>query len=238
MNVLEAKAAGVRYGRDASATWALRKADVSVRVGEMLAVVGASGSGKSTLMYALSGLIPLTQGSLWDASHRIDALSPGRLARWRRDNVGFIFQSYNLVPYLSVRENVGLPARLAGRDANVDEALAAVGLADYGKVRPDELSGGQQQRVAVARVLASPPTWVFADEPTGALDVAAGLVVLDRLRAIPSSQSAVVLVTHDLRAAARADRALIMRDGVVIHELAHPSESSLFALISGETRAS
>jgi putative ABC transport system ATP-binding protein len=203
----------------------------------MLAVVGASGSGKSTLLYALSGLIPPTEGSLSDASQRIDALSASRLARWRRDNVGFIFQNYNLVPYLTVRENVGLSARLAGRAARVDEALAAVGLEAYGKVRPDELSGGQQQRVAVARVLASPPAWVFADEPTGALDVAAGGVVLDRLRAVPSNQSAVVLVTHDMRAAARADRALIMRDGVVIDEITHPTESSLFRLMSSEKSA-
>ena len=219
------------------ATPVLRGVTLSVAPGELVAVVGPSGSGKSTLLYCLSGLEPATSGSVAIAGTTLDGLSRGRLARLRRDHLGFVFQSYNLVPSLTARENVALPARLARRPvsgADVDAALARVGLAERASYRPAALSGGQQQRVAIARVLAARPDVVFADEPTGALDTAAGAEVLDLLRLAAGEGRAVVVVTHDLAAAARADRVLVLRDGALAAELTHPGVDQVFAAVADE----
>ncbi|WP_218778529.1 ABC transporter ATP-binding protein [Microbacterium esteraromaticum] len=231
--VLNARAVTKSYpmGRGQSVP-VLRNIDVRVDHGEMVSIVGPSGSGKSTLLYCLAGLEKADSGEISLQGDRVDTASPSQLARMRRDRVGFVFQSYNLIPSLSVRENVALPARLARRSApDVAGALAAVGLAAHAGKRPGELSGGQQQRVAIARVLAAEPQLVFADEPTGALDTTTGRQVLDLLRGYATDDRSVVLVTHDLDAAARADRTIILRDGLVVAELARTTATDILAVL-------
>lgn len=203
----------------------LRGVSLEIHPGEMVSIVGPSGSGKSTLLYCLSGLEPCDSGTVHLAGRELGTLGRGGLAALRRAHVGFVFQSYNLIPSLSARENIALPARLARRGAsraNVDRALADVGLTGRGRHRPGQLSGGQQQRVAIARVLATRPDIVFADEPTGSLDTSTGSDVLRLLRASAGEGRAVVVVTHDLEAAALADRVLVLRDGLIHRELRHP----------------
>jgi putative ABC transport system ATP-binding protein len=218
----------------------LRGVSVRVGPGELVAIVGPSGSGKSTLLYCLSGLEPPTSGELELLGRSLSALGHRGLARLRRGHVGFVFQAYNLIPSLTAAENVALPLRLAGRHgsdvaAGTAAALAEVGLSDRAGHRPAALSGGQQQRVAVARVLAARPELVFADEPTGALDTAAGAQVLALLRGAAVEGRAVVMVTHDVSAAALADRVLVLRDGIVHRELARPSADEVFAALAGAT---
>jgi putative ABC transport system ATP-binding protein len=213
----------------------LRGVSMRVEPGEMVSIVGPSGSGKSTLLYCLSGLHAATSGTVRLLGEDLSTLRRGQLAALRRGRVGFVFQSYNLIPSLSARENVALPARLARHRISaedVDRALAEVGLADRGGHRPSALSGGQQQRVAIARVLAAGPQIVFADEPTGALDTASGTRVLDLLRQTASGDRSVVLVTHDVASAARADRVVVLRDGVVSRELTRPTADQVFAEVS------
>lgn len=204
----------------------LKGLSLEVAAGEMVSIVGPSGSGKSTLLYCLSGLEIPTSGSVGMAGKDLTSLSRSAVAALRREYVGFVFQSYNLIPSLNARENVALPARLSRRPIGregADHALAAVGLSDRGSHKPSELSGGQQQRVAIARVLAARPAIVFADEPTGALDTASGAEVLRLLREVATDGRSVVLVTHDLEAAALADRVLVLRDGLIHSELLSPT---------------
>ena len=208
----------------------LRGVTLSVGAGEMVAVVGPSGSGKSTLLHCLSGLEDVDAGFVEIAGEGVSGASRSRLSRMRRRHVGFVFQSYNLVPSLSVVENVSLPARLAGRPLAREalSALARVGLAGRERDRPEELSGGERQRVAIARTLASGADVVFADEPTGALDSSNARSVLDMLREVADDpRRSVVLVTHDLEAAARADRVLVLKDGRVVRELGRSSASDI-----------
>jgi putative ABC transport system ATP-binding protein len=222
-------------GRGGGPVPVLRGITLTVGRGELVAVVGPSGSGKSTLLYCLSGLEPATSGSVRLLDQDVAGLRRGALAKLRRDHVGFVFQAYNLIPSLTARENVALPARLAKRDiaaAEVDRALAQVGLSERAGYKPAALSGGQQQRVAIARVLAVQPDVVFADEPTGALDTEAGDQVLTLLREVAAGPRSVVMVTHDVQAAARADRVLVLRDGRVHSELAHPGADEVFAAIA------
>ncbi|WP_146362259.1 ABC transporter ATP-binding protein [Arthrobacter yangruifuii] len=204
----------------------LRGISLQIRPGELVAIVGPSGSGKSTLLYCLAGLETCTSGTVNLLGGPINGMSHSQLAALRQRSVGFVFQTYNLIPSLSARDNVALPARLAGDKealSRVDGALAAVGLTDRGKHAPAQLSGGQQQRIAIARVLVMAPRIVFADEPTGALDSQTGAAVLDLLRGIAAGERSVVLVTHDLEAAACADRVLVLRDGIIHEELHHPA---------------
>lgn len=216
----------------------LRGIDIDVRAGEMVSIVGPSGSGKSTLLYCLAGLEPVDDGEVLLGADRVDGATPAQLAKWRRDRLGFVFQSYNLISSLSVRENVALPARLAKRRTpDAEGALRAVGLADHAGKRPGELSGGQQQRAAIARVLAAGPPLVFADEPTGALDTTTGAVVLDLLRGYAIGERSVVLVTHDLDAAARADRTVVLRDGAVVAQLVRPTSAEILAVAHAEASA-
>ena len=210
----------------------LRGISVGVRAGELVSIVGPSGSGKSTLLYCLAGLERIDAGELLLDGTRVDRASASQLARLRRDRIGFVFQNYNLIPSLSVRENVALPARLARRHTpDTAAALAAVGLTEHATKRPGELSGGQQQRVAIARVLAAQPQIVFADEPTGALDTATGGPVLDLLRSTAVGNRSVVLVTHDLEAAARADRTIVLRDGLAVAELEQPTAAEILGVM-------
>ena len=197
---------------------AVAQASHVVPSGRFVAVVGPSGSGKSTFLHCAAGLDTPTSGSVTLAGEEITRLSSARRAAHRAAHVGFIFQDYNLIASLTVRDNVALPARLAGRRVDtgtIDAALVRVGLDHRADLRPGHLSGGERQRVAIARVLASAPALVFADEPTGALDVAAGARVLSWLRDLPAEGTTVLMVTHDPRAAASADDVVVMGAGCI-----------------------
>ncbi|GAA4796559.1 ABC transporter ATP-binding protein [Streptomyces ziwulingensis] len=212
---------------------ALDDVSLTVERGTFLAVMGPSGSGKSTLMHCAAGLDSPTSGSIRVDGREIGGLDETRRTELRRDRVGFVFQSYNLIPSLSVEDNITLPLRLAGRAPDQDwlrTLVGRVGLAGRLAHRPAELSGGQQQRAAVVRALAARPAVVFADEPTGALDLRSAHEVLDLLRdLVDELRQTVVMVTHDPAAAARAHRALVMADGRVVEELAKPAADDLAA---------
>ncbi|MFH9983828.1 ABC transporter ATP-binding protein [Streptomyces sp. NPDC017179] len=215
---------------------------VSLRVpaGRMVAVLGRSGSGKSTLLQCAAGLDRPTSGTVRIGGTELAGLGEAALTRLRRDRVGFVFQSLNLVPSLSVLENAALPLLLVGRgaDGRARAALAAVGLADRADDRPAQLSGGQQQRVAVARALVTEPDVVFADEPTGALDPVTAAEVLALLRHAADDGRTVVMVTHDPVAAAWADEAVFLHAGrVAAHEVA-PRSEDVRALLHELGRAS
>ncbi|MCB0910196.1 MAG: ABC transporter ATP-binding protein [Propionibacteriaceae bacterium] len=201
----------------------LHGVSLAVHTGEMVAVMGPSGSGKSTLLYCLAGLEAPTAGEVVLAGQPLSRLSRTALARMRRSQVGFVFQSYNLIPTLTAEENVTLPYTL-GRtrppSGLVTQTLVSVGLADRAGARPPSMSGGEQQRVALARVLAQQPEVIFADEPTGALDTRTGELVLAELARIAHAPGRCVLVvTHDPRVAAACDRVLFMSDGQLVREL-------------------
>ncbi|MGW2617661.1 ABC transporter ATP-binding protein [Streptomyces sp. NPDC001500] len=198
--------------------------------GSFTAVMGPSGSGKSTLLQCAAGLDRPTSGSVRIGGTELTGLSERRLTLLRRQRIGFVFQSFNLLPALTAEQNVALPLRLAGRRpsrARVREALRQVGLADRAGHRPDRLSGGQQQRVALARALITRPEVLFADEPTGALDSVAGREVLALLRALVDDDGrTVVMVTHDPLAASCADRVVFLVDGRVHGELSGPGATA------------
>jgi len=211
-----------RFGEGDAAVDALQGVDVSFAPGTFTAIMGPSGSGKSTLMHILAGLDQPTSGAVEIAGTRLDALGDQDLTLLRRSQVGFIFQSYNLLPVLTAEENVLLPVRIAGERADpvwLETLIEATRLGDRRSHRPSELSGGQQQRVAVARALITRPAVIFADEPTGNLDSASGRDVLDLLRrAVDEFGQTIVMVTHDATAAAVADRVLFLADGRVVDE--------------------
>ena len=195
------------------------------------AVMGPSGSGKSTLLHCAAGLERPTSGTVWLAGQDLGQLSEKRLTRLRRSSVGFVFQAFNLVPALTVRENVVLPLRLAHARWDKEwpeEIIRRVGLADRARHRPAELSGGQEQRVAIARALVARPEVIFCDEPTGALDSSTAADVLGLLReAVDAGRQTVVMVTHDPVAASYADRAIFLADGRVVGELHDPTSDSV-----------
>jgi putative ABC transport system ATP-binding protein len=199
--------------------------------------MGPSGSGKSTLMHCLAGLDDLTSGQVFVGEVELGSLSDGALTRLRRDRLGFVFQSFNLIPTLTAEENILLPLRLAGRKPDrawVDQVIATVALRDRLDHRPSELSGGQQQRVAVARALASQPHVVFADEPTGNLDSRSGTEVLRLLReSVDRLGQTVVMVTHDPTAAAWADQALFLADGRIVGHLEDPTADLVLERMKG-----
>ena len=199
--------------------------------GEFTAIMGPSGSGKSTLMHCLAGLDSLTSGSVRIGDIDLGTLDEKRLTMLRRDHVGFVFQSFNLVPTLTVAENIALPAALAGTKPDpswLDVVIGAVGLGDRLRHRPDELSGGQRQRVAVARALATKPSVIFADEPTGNLDSTTGSEILDFMRdAVGSMGQTIVMVTHDPIAASYADRAVFLVDGRIAGDAPEPTAESV-----------
>ncbi|CRK54210.1 bacitracin ABC efflux transporter (ATP-binding protein) [Rhodococcus sp. RD6.2] len=215
------------YGSGAAAVTALRGVNLHLTRGSFTAVMGPSGSGKSTFLHCAAGLDRPTSGSVWLGGTDISRLKPKALTRFRRDHVGFVFQAYNLLPALTVEQNVTLPLLLAGRSADpawLAFVVDAVGLTDLRGRRPAEMSGGQQQRVAIARALVTRPDAVFADEPTGALDSRTGRQVLDLLRRTATDlDQTVVMVTHDPVAAAHADRVVFLADGAFVGHLDRPT---------------
>lgn len=215
------------YGTGPTAVRALDHASLSIGRGRFTAIMGPSGSGKSTLMHAMAGLDTVDAGSIRLGDLELVGLSEKKRTLLRRTRIGFIFQSYNLVPALTAKENIELPLRLAGKKADSDwvlELAATLGIADRLTHRPSELSGGQQQRVAVARALAARPEVVFADEPTGALDSRASTALLTFLRrAAHDLGQTIVMVTHDPSAAGYADRVDFLSDGRVVDGFNNPT---------------
>jgi putative ABC transport system ATP-binding protein len=212
------------HGQGQGLVRAVDGVDLEVPSGQMLAVMGPSGCGKSTLLHLLGGLERPTDGEVWLADRRIDTASERALARLRRRAVGFIFQAFHLVEELSAAENVELPALLAGSSPRAARHRAAflleqVGMADRARHLPWELSGGQRQRVAIARAMANEPMVLLADEPTGNLDTAATLDVLRLFEELRSAGQTLVIVTHDERVAAIADRLVSMRDGMFVDDI-------------------
>ncbi len=230
------------YGSGASAVTALREVSLDFAPTTYTAVMGPSGSGKSTMLQLAAGLDRPTSGDIRLAGTDLGAMNETRRTLLRRDRVGFVFQSFNLLPSLTAELNVALPLRLAGRRParrEVREVLAAVGLADRARHRPAELSGGEQQRVAIARALVTKPDVVFADEPTGMLDSASGREVLSLLRSMVDDQGqTVIMVTHDPVAAAYADRVVFLADGQVAGELTGPTPQSVAARMTNLEMAS
>jgi putative ABC transport system ATP-binding protein len=219
------------YGEGDAAIRALDEVDVSFEAGRFTAIMGPSGSGKSTLLHCLAGLDELTAGRVFLGEVELGSLSDKQLTVLRRDRIGFVFQSYNLVPTLDTRENITLPMALAGRKPDSDwlkVVIDTVRLGDRLAHRPSELSGGQQQRVAVARALATRPQIVFADEPTGNLDSQSSTEILEFMRhAVNEFAQTIVMVTHDPAAAAFADRVVFLSDGRIVGELAHPTAETV-----------
>jgi putative ABC transport system ATP-binding protein len=221
--VLRARELRKHYGKDEGLVRAVDGIGLDVMPGETVAVMGPSGCGKSTLLHLLGGLERPSAGKIWLAGRRIDQLGERALAGMRRDGVGFVFQAFHLLDELTAVENVELPALLAGSSARAARRralalLEQIGLADRARYQPAALSGGQRQRVAIARALANEPLVVFADEPTGNLDSAATLDVLRLFDSLREAGQTLVVVTHDTRIAATADRMISMRDGAFVEE--------------------
>lgn len=217
----------------------LHGVSLAVNTQEIVAVMGPSGSGKSTLLYCLAGLENTTGGTVAINGRLLNQLSKTELAIMRRREVGFVFQSYNLIPTLTATENVALPYTLDKRrpaQGLVTQTLAKVGLADRSDARPPSMSGGEQQRVALARVLAQQAPVIFADEPTGALDTRTGeLVLAELVRIAHQPGRCVLVVTHDPKVAASCDRVLFMRDGLLAQELIRPDVNQVAATLAGLT---
>jgi putative ABC transport system ATP-binding protein len=215
------------FGEGAAAVEALRGITVDFAAGEFTAIMGASGSGKSTLLHCMAGLDTPTSGSVWIGDQDLTHLKDRALTEIRRDRVGFVFQTFNLVPTLNAAENITLPGDIAGRDvdrARFDEVVDTMGLRDRLTHLPAELSGGQQQRVAAARALVSRPEIVFADEPTGNLDSKASQELLGFLRhAVDDGGQTIVMVTHDPGGASFADRIVFLADGLIVDEMREPT---------------
>ncbi|MEU8684297.1 ABC transporter ATP-binding protein [Streptomyces sp. NPDC048611] len=220
-----------RYGTGDSRVVALAGVDVEFRRGEFTAIMGPSGSGKSTLMHCVAGLDRADEGRVWIGETEVTGLRDNALTQLRRDRVGFVFQSFNLLPTLTALENITLPFDLAGRTHDqdtLDQVVGALQLQNRLHHRPSQLSGGQQQRVACARALVTRPDVVFADEPTGALDSAASAELLGFLRrSVDTLGQTVAMVTHEPTAAASADRVLFLKDGRLVDELRAPTADSV-----------
>ena len=229
-----------RYGDGDAAVDALAGVSLSVSEGELVAVMGPSGSGKSTLMHILAGLDRPTSGAVWIAEREITGMGDTALTKLRRRHIGFVFQSFNLLPTLTAAENIALPARIAGhrpKRARLDEVIAAVGLDRRRDHRPAQLSGGQQQRVAIARAILARPTVLFADEPTGNLDSRSGGEILELLRrSVDDEGQTTVMVTHDPTAATIADRVVFLADGRIVRMQGPSSRSEVLDALAEVTR--
>jgi putative ABC transport system ATP-binding protein len=229
------------YGKGPTAVHALAGVDVDFVRGEFTAIMGPSGSGKSTLMHCMAGLDTPTAGSVVVDGLTVSTMNQRQLTKLRRTQLGFIFQSFNLVPTLTAAENITLPLDIARKPVDkkyLSEVVKAVGLADRLKHRPSELSGGQQQRVACARALVSKPSVVFADEPTGNLDSTSSREVLAFLRkSVDEMGQSVVMVTHDPAAASYAHRVLFLADGKIVAELMRPTQESVLEVLGSLSRS-
>jgi putative ABC transport system ATP-binding protein len=229
------------YGVGDARVVALDDVSLDIAEGEFTGVMGPSGSGKSTLMHCCAALDTADQGSVFIGDQDLTRLKDKALTRLRRDQIGFVFQSYNLVPTLTAKENILLPLAIAGRKPDegwYDAVIATVGLGDRLSHKPNELSGGQQQRVAVARALVSRPRIVFADEPTGNLDSRSGAEVLELLRAsVDQHAQTVVMVTHDPVAAAYTDRVVFLADGRIVDEVRDPDREQVLEIMARMTTA-
>ena len=224
------------YGTGDTRITALDEVTLDIAAGEFTAVMGPSGSGKSTLLHCCAALDTADAGSVYIGDQDLTRLKDKALTRLRRDQIGFVFQSYNLVPTLTAQENIVLPLAIAGRKPDkdwYDSVIATVGLGDRLTHKPNELSGGQQQRVAVARALVSRPTIVFADEPTGNLDSRSGAEVLELLRrSVDEHGQTVVMVTHDPVAAAYTDRVVFLADGRIVDEVREPDRELVLEIMA------
>ncbi|HEX3900108.1 MAG TPA: ABC transporter ATP-binding protein [Mycobacteriales bacterium] len=221
------------YGSGVAAVHALAGINVTFDRGQFTAVMGPSGSGKSTLMHCMAGLDRATSGQTYVGEHEIGGLDDTGLTQLRRDRVGFVFQSFNLVPMLTAEENITLPANLAGKQVDrewLGYLVDQLGIKDRLTHRPSELSGGQQQRVACARALLGRPDLIFADEPTGNLDSNASAEVLGFMQqSVREFGQSVVMVTHDPHGASYADRVVFLADGQIVGELAKPTPDKVLA---------
>lgn len=219
------------YGEDETRVVALNNVDVAMTEAEFTAIMGPSGSGKSTLMHCMAGLDQATAGQVFIGDTELTGMSDKNLTKLRREKIGFVFQSFNLVPTLTAQENITLPLDIAGRKVDqewFDIVVQTVGLSDRLNHKPSELSGGQQQRVACARALASRPDIIFADEPTGNLDSTSGAEVLGFLRrSVDEFKQTIVMVTHDAVAASYADRVIFLADGHIVEELRNPNADNV-----------
>ncbi|MCZ9306684.1 ABC transporter ATP-binding protein [Corynebacterium sp. c8Ua_181] len=225
-----------QYGSDDTAVIALDHVSIEFGKNEFTAIMGPSGSGKSTLMHTMAGLDSATSGSAFIGETDMSALNDKDITALRRDRLGFIFQSFNLVPTLTAAENITLPTDIAGKDVDkqwFEEVTRRLGLAERLEHRPAELSGGQQQRVACARALVSRPEIIFGDEPTGNLDSNSSAEVLDILRtAVDKDDQTVVIVTHDAKAASYADRVVFLADGKLVNELHNPTMEAIHQVMA------
>jgi putative ABC transport system ATP-binding protein len=235
-HAVEARDLTRRYGDGTTAVDALRGVSLDVESGQLVAVMGPSGSGKSTLMHSLAGLDKPTSGTVTIAGTEITRLDDAKLTHLRREHIGFVFQFFNLLPMLTAEENVLLPLTIAGGKTDqawLDELLSKTGLAERRRHRPSELSGGEQQRVAISRALITRPTILFADEPTGNLDSKTGGEILELLRdSVETYRQTIVMVTHEARAAAIADRILFLADGLIVKELTEASSGDVLEVMS------
>jgi putative ABC transport system ATP-binding protein len=220
------------YGKGETAVRALNGISVDIKRAEFTAIMGPSGSGKSTLLHTIAGLDFLTAGNTYIGSVDLTTLSEAQVTQVRRDNIGFVFQAYNLIPSLTAAENVRLPLDIAGRKVDEEwygQIVDVLGLRDRLHHLPAELSGGQQQRVAVARALVSKPAIIFADEPSGNLDSKSSAELLGFMRrAVREYLQTIVMVTHDPTAASYADRILFLDDGVIVDEMREPTHDKVF----------
>ena len=223
------------YGSGDDAVYALRDVSVDFYEGQFTAIMGPSGSGKSTLMHCIAGLDELSSGSAIIDGTDLSTLKDKELTELRREKIGFVFQSFNLVPTLTANENIRLPLMLGnnkGDESWIQKVIDTVHLQDRLTHRPSELSGGQQQRVAVARALASQPRIIFADEPTGNLDSITGAEILTFMRkAVDDLGQTIVMVTHDPVAAAYADRIIFLADGHIVNEMTEPTADRVLDLM-------
>ena len=224
------------YGEGQNQVIALKGVNVRFKRGSFTAIMGPSGSGKSTLMHCMAGLDRISDGRIRLGDQELQMLNDNQLTQLRRDRIGFVFQSFNLLPTLTARQNIVLPLDLAGK--KVDEAFFtqvtdSLGLTERLTHRPSELSGGQQQRVAIARAMITRPEVIFADEPTGALDTKTGTQLLEYLqRSVRQLGQSIIMVTHDPKAAAYADRALVLVDGQIVDDIDAPTVESVNAAMA------
>ncbi|MGA4669995.1 ABC transporter ATP-binding protein [Propionibacteriaceae bacterium Y1923] len=224
------------YGSGTAQVVALDRVNVRFQRGSFTAIMGPSGSGKSTLMHTLAGLDRITAGRVFLAGLELNTLPDWKLTETRRDKVGFVFQAFNLLPTLTARQNIVLPLDLAGKKVDeqfFNQIVDSLGLAERLSHRPSELSGGQQQRVAIARAMITRPDVIFADEPTGALDTKTGTQLLEYLqRSVRQLGQTIIMVTHDPKAAAYADRGLVLVDGNIVDDITNPTVDSVNAALA------